>query len=202
MNTQREISTISYNSRSFLARKLVELTRSHKISDWMFIEHYKEEDEAKDHIHLWIKPNKRLDTMDLQDFFLEPDPTKPDMMLGCIDFRTSISDEWIPYVLHNERYLKFKKESRVYSYSKDDMQYYDEMTYEELYRHAFRSSTWNDKMSQLEYITDPYISGYDLINSGYIDWSKAGAVLAYERLADRHTDRSGRVGHEDNLYCG
>ena len=82
--------------------------------------------------------------MDLQDLFLEPDPTKPGMMLGCIDFRTSKSDEWIPYVLHNERYLKFKKESRVYSYSKDDMQYYDEMTYEELYRHAFRSSTWND----------------------------------------------------------
>ena len=55
MNTQREISTISYNSKSFLARKLVELTRSHKISDWMFIEHYKEEDEAKDHIHLiWL----------------------------------------------------------------------------------------------------------------------------------------------------
>ena len=121
MNTQRAISTISYNSIPFLSRKLLELTRSHKISDFMYIRHFAEEDETKDHIHLWIKPNKRLDTMELQDYLKEPDLDKPDKMLGCIDFRTSEVDEWIPYVLHDPRYLRYKHESRKFSYAKEDI---------------------------------------------------------------------------------
>ena len=201
MNTQRMISTISYNTPSFLSCKLQELTRSHKISDFMFILHYKEEDESKDHIHLWIKPNKRLDTMELQEYFKEPDLDKPGKMLGCIDFRTSEVDEWIPYVLHDSRYLKYKHESRKYSYDKSDMVVYDEMTFEELYRHAYRSSKWNQKMIEFESLVDSDLDGYDLISSGLIDWTQAGHVLSIERLRDRKTYRNGREGHENNKYC-
>ena len=186
MNTQRNISTISYNSLSFLSDKLKQLRDQHIISDYMFIYHYAEEDESKDHFHLWIRPNKRLDTMVLQDMFKEPDPVKLDKMLGCIDFRTSDPDEWIPYVLHDKRYLKYKRQSRKYSYIKDDMIVADPLNFEELYRHAFRSSVWNDRMTELELINDDSLSGYDLISSGLVDWKNSSAMLAYEKLADRH----------------
>ena len=71
MRTSKPIATISYNSETYLRDKLNELIKSHKISDYMFIKHKAESDERKDHIHLWIKPNTLLDTMDLQKHFTE-----------------------------------------------------------------------------------------------------------------------------------
>lgn len=100
MNTRKEISTISYNSVEFLTEKLQELLNEHIISDYMFIPHKAEEDETKDHIHLWIKPNKLLDTMDLQSFLQEYDPLHPDKPLKCIDFRFAKTDDWILYSIH------------------------------------------------------------------------------------------------------
>ena len=202
MNTSRCIATISYNTVSFLNGKLQELLKMHIISDYFYIFHYHEEDESSDHIHLWIKPNKRIDTMMLQDMFLEPDPSDPlGRPLGCIDFCTSDPDEAIPYFAHNVRYLTFKKESRVYEYRKEDFKYADQRNFDELWRHAFRSSKWNSRLTETELLADPYMSGYELVTSGYIDWTKASAVLAMERLADRHTDRNNRPGHEDNRFC-
>lgn len=71
MRTSKPIATISYNSADFLKLRLNDLIKSKKICDWMFIQHTAEADEKKDHIHLWIKPNTLLDTMDLQEHFLE-----------------------------------------------------------------------------------------------------------------------------------
>ena len=57
MRTSKTISTISYNTKDFLEFKLMELMDSGDISDWFFIQHFAEEDEKKDHIHLWVKSN-------------------------------------------------------------------------------------------------------------------------------------------------
>ena len=69
MRTSKPIATIAYNTVDFLEQKLAELLRNHKIQDYFFIYHIAEEDEKKDHIHLYIEPNTRIDTMDLQEFF-------------------------------------------------------------------------------------------------------------------------------------
>ena len=68
MRTSKPIATISYNTEEYLVSRLQELVRNKKICDYMYIKHFKEEDETKDHIHLWIKPNTLIDTMDIQDF--------------------------------------------------------------------------------------------------------------------------------------
>ena len=87
MRTSKPISTISYNTQEFLLHQLDEMIKNHIISDYMYINHFAEEDERKDHIHLWMKPNKLLDTMDIQKYLLEIDPNNPTKPLKCNDFR-------------------------------------------------------------------------------------------------------------------
>lgn len=71
------MSTISYNTKDFLIAKLDDLIKKHTISFYMGICHIAEQDEKKDHIHLYIQPNKIIDSMDLQDFLKEIDPNRP-----------------------------------------------------------------------------------------------------------------------------
>lgn len=106
MATQLPISTISYNSESFLREKLEELYKAHIIQSYMYICH-KGEDGDKDHIHLRIEPNKRLDVMTLQQEFIEPckDNPKP---LGVRPFRPSKEEDWILYAVHDSEYLAQK----------------------------------------------------------------------------------------------
>lgn len=106
MATQRPISTISYNTESFLVEKLNSLYVSHTIQAYMYISH-KGEDGDKDHIHLYIEPNKRIDPMDIQDLLKEyvHGSNKP---LGVRPFRNSNEENWILYAVHDEDYLALK----------------------------------------------------------------------------------------------
>ena len=103
MATQRPISTISYNTEPFLREKLNSWVKAHIIQSYMYICH-KGEDGDKDHIHLRIVPNKRLDAMDLSDDLREWDgKNKP---LGVRDWRNSEEEDWVMYVVHNAEYLR------------------------------------------------------------------------------------------------
>ena len=106
MATQKPLSTISYNTESFLSEKLQSLYKAHIIQSYQYIKH-KGEDGDKDHIHLRIEPNKRIDPMDLAEKFIEIDPknVKP---LCCRPFRPSKEEDWILYALHDKDYLKLK----------------------------------------------------------------------------------------------
>ena len=66
MATQKPISTISYNSEAFLKEKLDSWVNAHIIQCYQYICH-KGEDGDKDHIHLRIEPNKKLDPMSLTE---------------------------------------------------------------------------------------------------------------------------------------
>lgn len=109
MATQLPISTISYNTESFLREKLEELRKAHIIQSYMYICH-KGEDGDKNHIHLRIEPNKRLDVMELQELFVEPvrDNAKP---LGVRPFRQSKEEDWILYAVHDPEYLAQKDDT-------------------------------------------------------------------------------------------
>lgn len=106
MATQKPISTISYNTLGFLKDRLEQLYNAHIIQAYMYICHKGEEGD-RDHIHLRIEPNKRLDAMDLFDEFIEYDGIH-DKPLCCRPFRLSVEEDWFLYVVHDPEYLKLK----------------------------------------------------------------------------------------------
>lgn len=106
MATQKPISTISYNSESFLIEKLQILYDAHIIQAWQYIVH-KGEDGDKDHIHLRIEPNKRIDAMDLTEKFKEFEKGK-DKPLGVRPWRNSKEEDWFLYAVHDSDYLSLK----------------------------------------------------------------------------------------------
>ena len=106
MATQKPISTISYNTEAFLVEHLEAWRKAHIISAYQYICH-KGEDGDKDHIHLRIEPNKKLDPMDLQEQLHEyqSGKSKP---LGCRPFRPSKEEDWTLYAVHDKDYLALK----------------------------------------------------------------------------------------------
>ena len=105
--TNKPISTISYNSIEFLKEKLDQWVKSHIIQCYMFIQH-KGEDGDKNHIHLRVEPNKKLDPMCLSDELLEYPDGYGGKPLGCRPWRPSNEEDWFLYAVHNEQYLKMK----------------------------------------------------------------------------------------------
>lgn len=195
MRTSKPIATISYNTEEYLIYKLHELIKAHKISDYYFIKHKKEKDESKDHIHLWLKPNTLIDTMDLQDHFKEPDPNNPLKPLGCIDFKSSKLDDFILYGLHLEAYLRFKGESREFHYLKTDFRYYDSDTFEDAFNHAIKGSDFAKRFQLIQMLQDETVDPVDLINSGLVSFNQSGQVLSYQRLKNESLFRNGRKTH-------
>ena len=106
MATQKPISTISYNTESFLREKLEGWMQAHIIQSYQYICH-KGEDGDKDHIHVRIEPNKKLDPMTLQEELREYQFGK-EKPLGCRPFRPSKEEDWILYAVHDPEYLKLK----------------------------------------------------------------------------------------------
>lgn len=106
MATQKPISTISYNSEEFLKEKLDTWINAHIIQSYMYIKH-RGEDGDKDHIHLRIEPNKKLDPMNLTEQLKEYKigDKKP---LGCRPWRQSKEEDWILYAVHDKQYLDIK----------------------------------------------------------------------------------------------
>lgn len=196
MRTSKPISTISYNTEDFLKAKLAELLRNHKIDDYMYIRHDAEQDEKKDHIHLWLSPNRLLDTMDLQDFFKEYDPKNPQKLLKCLPFSVSKQDDWILYGMHLPAYLATKGESREFIYTKDDFRYADEDAFERAYIHALKGSEWAQRNMTLQLLADGTVNPAELILSGVIPLNMANQVSALASLQDRTLRRNGRPNHE------
>lgn len=106
MATQKPISTISYNTEAFLKEKLEIWLQSHIIQAYQYICH-KGEDGDKDHIHVRVEPNKKLDPMDLIEQLREFQIGK-DKPLGCRPFRPSKEEDWLLYAVHDSAYLKLK----------------------------------------------------------------------------------------------
>lgn len=198
MRTSKPIATISYNTEPFLKAKLEELHRNHKIDDWVYIRHDPEEDEKKAHFHVWLSPNRLIDTMDLQDFFNELDPTKPDKPLKCLPFSVSKQDDWILYGMHLPAYLATKGETRQFLYGKEDFVYCDEDVFERAYKHALKGSEWAQRNMVLQLINDGTATPAELILSGVFPISMANQLAALESLRRGGTYRNGRPNHEDD----
>lgn len=177
------------------------MMKARTISEWYFIEHGKEEDELKDHIHLLVFPNKLLDTMDLSDALQERDPARPlDKPLGVIPWRLSSVDDWILYCEHFEMYLNTKGETRQLHYTEDDFTVCDEDSFHELYHHAHTSSTWAEKNRRLQLLNRRDFDPFTLLTEGQLPLTMASQIMAFNKLKSEHyghTYRNGRQGHEE-----
>lgn len=198
MRTSKPISTISYNSLGFLKGKLEELERNHTISSWFFIWHHAESDEKKHHCHVWLCPNKLVDTMVLKDMFRELDPVNPDKKpLGVIDFVSSQIDDAILYDAHYTPYLAFKGESREYQYSFDDFVVSDEDWFEDKVYHALHGSEFAQRSKVLNALADG-VKPAELITSGMVPLQMAGSIRAFMQMRGLSGNELFRNGHDNH----
>lgn len=151
MRTSKPISTISYNSPDFLYDTLIRLNYLKIISYFEFIEHLPDKDDKKKHIHLYIEPNKVLDTETFGYEFVQyvfsklfkfDKSFKPCYKkyaiklrclkskyryssklkpLKCINWQNSKFGDWYWYALHDKDYLKSKMLTRNCFYSDKDI---------------------------------------------------------------------------------
>lgn len=135
MITSKSISTLHYVQEDLLKARLDDLVMKNKIDFYAFIKHLKEDDELKDHIHLYIVPNGRIDTDQLKnelEFINMEDIEKP---FKCRNFRSSKFKDWYMYGLHDKAYLMSKGQSRKYHYEEkefivSDFDYFKELIHE------------------------------------------------------------------------
>lgn len=203
MKTTQPISTISYNSVSYLKLKLDELRKAHKIAFWAFMPHKPEDDEGglKDHCHVFIEPACSIQTEELRDEFREFDPAHPDKPFGVLPFKKSKFADWCLYALHDKRYLAMKGQTRRFHYSFDEFYTSDIDNLLFLYRTI-------DLVS-----LSPYADMMDAQSQG-LSWSEyfmRGTVpiqqlllfqRAWELLQSNNTFRSDRSNHEIDVETG
>lgn len=104
--TNKPVATISYNSEGYLKRVLDGLFNAGTLEDYRYIFH-QGEDGDKDHFHVIMYPNRRIDTVSLRETFKEVPPNgDTEHPLGCMVVRISKPDHWLMYALHDPLYLQ------------------------------------------------------------------------------------------------
>lgn len=135
MRTSKPISTISYNSEEFLRGKIEYWKNQGLIEFGMWIRHEPDEDNKKVHFHVFLKPAKLIQTMDLEMDSCELDPNFPDKPLKMIGFRVSKENDWVLYGLHDKEYLASKGMQRNIHYDLGDIQSTDSDTLADIITH-------------------------------------------------------------------
>lgn len=182
MRTTKPVSTITWNTERFLVNKLMELQKKRIISFWAFIRHFAEEDEKKDHIHLFMIPAIRIDTLELEREFDEVDPNNS-LPIKCLTIKSSRFSDWYLYDKHDEDYLVSIGQSRKYHYSDSDFAVSSAEEFNEMI-HTIDLSKFNGNRVRLirEYV-EAGKSFAELILSGRVPMQQmSGWQKAYETL--------------------
>lgn len=199
MKTSKSISTISYNSVEFLIERCEALRKAKKIEFWFAVQHKAEDDETKDHVHLWLQPACLLQTLDLQEAFIEVVPG--DRPLGCINFNSSKVEDAFLYFLHDEKYLAAKGQSRKYHYSLSEVLSPDPLQLDYFAKKAY--NWFAEQFGSFDRVKD-------LVNAGFSDEqivldmhfplnatiNAFKYVYAVRTTLNGMTWRNGREGHE------
>lgn len=160
MRTSKPFSMISYNSTEYLEEKLNEMVKAKMIEEYRYIKH-DGEDGDKDHIHLWVKPNKRIDTMEFSEEMNEIDPFNPTKPLTCIGARNSSEEDWVLYTLHDEEYLRAHFSDNdgdgKKPYSITDIRTNEEELLKRCYKRALenKKGKWSNVKKELDMNYDP-----------------------------------------------
>lgn len=182
MRTSKAISTISYNTADFLKAKLEDWKKKGLIEFAMWIRHEPEEDEKKAHYHVFIRPARLIQTMDLEKDSMELDPDNIDKPFKMIGFRVSKESDWLLYAIHDPAYLIEKGLEREFVYGLDDVQSTDSDTLNDIIRHMS-----DDRKGRLEYrlvqMAQMGLSWDDVVRSGVVPLRHiSGARIMYESL--------------------
>lgn len=136
MNTIRMLSAISWNTETSLKDTLDDLISRNIITFYYYIYHLAETvdgvDEKKNHFHIFLIPNTRLNTDKLRDEFDEIDPNNS-LPIRISPFRVvgKFADKYL-YDLHDKDYLLSKGTFRKYHYKHSDFKCSDEAYFNEL----------------------------------------------------------------------
>lgn len=200
MKTSKPISTISYNSSDFLVDTLNRLKYVGLISYFELIEHLPDKDDLKKHFHVFIEPNKVLDTDKLSNEFLEDETThsryiKSDKLpLKCIAFRSSKFGDWYWYALHDKGYLKAKMLERNLHYQDSDILTSDKDTHRYLVidnplsKYAFLGDDALRELVLQAILDDKPLSS--LLKSARIPIGKTQSVIALYNALDKSFSHS------------
>lgn len=197
MKTSKPFSTISYNSDEFLTVKLSELVQRRKIEFWTYIEHLPEEDEKKEHKHLYIVPNGQINTDEVLDFLTELDPKHPDKPLACIRPHSSKFMDWYLYSIHDPDYLASKGQSRRFHYTKDELKCSDtDYLNEEIHQMDM------SKLNKTKALKSAAESGQDfatLLLNGQIPIQQVYAYAQAYDIMTQALNRNGRKTHTPKI---
>lgn len=195
MRTSKPFATITYNSNDFLVCKLDDLVKKGKIDFYSFVHHLPEEDETKEHKHLYIVPSSLMDANSLIEYLQEFDGIN-DKPLTCIAPRPSKFGDWFLYGQHDKIYLASKGQSRKYTYGIDEFICSDQTYFSEL-RHSIDYT----KINRLKMIADRYEAGeslYSMTMSGLVPIQQLTQVKALLELGfNTNTERGDYNGHEE-----
>lgn len=188
MKTSKPISTISYNSASFLKAKIEEWKEKEIIEYGMWIRHEPEADEKKAHYHVFLKPAKQIQTMYLEQDSCEIDPQNPDKPFKMVSFRVSKESDWLLYAIHDPNYLVEKGLSRQHLYGFEDVQNTCEDTFQDIISHLS-----DDRKGRLEYrlieCINMGMNWSQICSSGIIPLrSISGALIMYKAITGQHKD--------------
>lgn len=176
MLTSKAISTISWNSDLFLYKVLKRLYEQDLITFYSMVYHYKEDDELKDHWHIFMIPNGRIDTSKLREEFIEI-VNNNDKPLCCLPFDNSKWQDWFLYNSHDVKYLASKGLSRKYHYRPEDFVSSDEMAFTEKL-HTMDLSKLNGQERFAQAVADGF-TFEDLLCRGFVPFQ---LVHQYERV--------------------
>lgn len=195
MQTTKLISSISFNTPSFLRGKLQTLVASAVIEYGYAIIHHPEDDETKEHIHFIVKPNRRLDTSALRNEFVEKLPNE-EKARGCLPFRaTNHITDWLLYSVHDVEYLLKRGETRKHHYNLPDIWSTCQELLEEDWRDCHRYS--DSKIPLLAQYAKEGKTWFEIVSLGFIPVNQ---LFQYKEifftLIQGLTDRNGREGHE------
>lgn len=190
MKTSKPFACITYNTNKFLDLKLKDFLDNHLISFYAYINHKGEKEVNistgevkvdKDHTHLFIIPNRSIDTMDLMSAMLELDKKHPKQPLKPLCFAPSKWDDWYLYNLHDDNYLMSKFETKEFHYTNDDFHVSDKQEFEYMAYDVFHTSAYTRQMRLMEYLRSGRSMG-DLCRRGAISPHQAFSYQMFDKL--------------------
>lgn len=188
MRTSKPISTISYNSSDFLKLKIEHWKKQGIIEYGMWIKHEAEQDEKKAHYHVFLKPAKLIQTMDLEQESCEIDPLNPDKPFKMVSFRVSQETDWLLYSIHDPAYLAEKGLSREFTYGFGDVLTTCEDTFQDIIAHCI-----DTRKGKLEYrlyeMIEKGLNWKEIVGSGVVPLRQINhAFTMYKALTGQAND--------------
>lgn len=185
MLTTKPCASVSFASLEYTYFVLKEKYDADEISFFAIVYHFAEDDDLdeekkkRDHLHIFVIPNKRLNTDTLRGDLMElKDGEKP---IRCMPFRSSKFDDWYLYSSHNERYLNSKGEFKKYHYNDDDFLCSDYFMFGELQRQI----NWQklNGMERFINMIDSGMSFTQILQTGLVPIQ---LIAQYERFYEKY----------------